>query len=137
MKLVLVRLLFPDDVSGPATSSEPQRPATQARAALAKADREEAAILLQVSTMAPQTDYSNPQIVWRPDGHGVWVNGDDGAVRGIEAKTGKVVSTLKGHDPATKVRSLWAGKLPDHNGGQRELLVTGGFDKKVLIWECG
>ena len=136
MKLILVRLLFPHDASGPATSSEPQRPATQARAALAKADREEAAILLQVSTMAPQTDYSNPQIVWRPDGSGVWVNGDDGAVRGIEAKTGKVVTTLKGHDPATKVRTLWAGKVPDERGGKREVLVSGGFDKKVLIWKC-
>ena len=136
MKLILVRLLFPNIASGPAPSSEPQRPNTQARAALANADREEAAILLQVNTMAPQTDYSNPQVVWRPDGSGVWVNGDDGAIRGIEAKTGKVVTTLKGHDPATKVRSLWAGNVPDHSGSQREVLVSGGFDKRVLIWKC-
>jgi hypothetical protein len=100
--------------------------------------------------MAPQTPYSTPQIVWRPDGSGVWVNGDDGVVRGVEVVTGKVVAQLKGHDVGAKVRCLWAGMMnvrDDTGEGaeegvaegmkEEEWLVSGGFDKKVIIWKTG
>ena len=84
-------------------------------------------------------------MVWRPDGSGVWVNGDDGIVRGIEAKTGKVVHLLRGHEAGTKVRSLWAGYVGQGGSGggrggdereqkQEEVVVSGGFDKRVIIW---
>ena len=130
MKLIVVRLLFP----GAEVQAAPGgTQASQARTALAVQDKEDAAIRLQVSTLAPQTPYSTPVVVWRPDGSGVWVNGDDGVVRGIEVKTGKVVTMLKGHEAGTKVRTLWAGEVVQDGVG-REILVSGGFDKRVFIW---
>ena len=95
MKLIIVRLLIPSSTS-PSTAADrgPETQAAQTRANLAVRDREDTAILVHVSTLAPQTPYSTPQVVWRPDGSGVWVNGDDGVLRGLEAKTGKVVATL-------------------------------------------
>ena len=151
MKLIIVRLLFPDSTSAPSTGRQAPPEATQAsqaRAALALSDREDTAIRLHVSTMAPQTPYSTPQVVWRPDGSGVWVNGDDGVVRGIEVMTGKVVALLKGHEPGSKVRSLWAGMMTvkennddgaeeagDECESVEEWLVSGGFDKKVIVWK--
>jgi WD40 repeat protein len=141
MKLIVVRLLFPDASS----TVQPQTQAAMARSMLAMQDREDAAIRLHISTLAPQTPYSTPQVVWRPDGTGVWVNGDDGAIRGIEMQSGKVVAVLKGHEPGTKVRTLWAGQVSGKRGelgegddrGGREVLVSGGFDKRVFVWGCG
>lgn len=140
MKLLIVRLLFPGPVQDqPQPSQGLQTPASRARAELALQDREDAAISIHITTMAPQTPYSTPQVVWRPHGDGVWVNGDDGAIRGIEVSTGKVVAVLKGHEPGTKVRTLWAGNLKsagsdDTSQSDQEVLISGGFDKKVLIW---
>lgn len=148
MKLLIVRLLFPPweapAASTPARSlraslldeeaTVTETQASQARAALAIADREFAAIQIHCTTMAPQTAYSTPAIAWRPDGSGVWVNGDDGAVRGIEASTGKIISTLlRGHEPGSKVRCLWAGKIDD-NAEEKEILASGGFDQKLIVW---
>ncbi|KAJ5483949.1 hypothetical protein N7539_005745 [Penicillium diatomitis] len=143
MKVIIVRLLFPSaPSSGNATSSTTEAAVTQASQALealALQNREDAAILIQANTFAPQTSYSTPQVAWRPDGSGVWVNGDDGVVRGIEIKTGKVVATLKqGHEPGFKVRTIWAGfvDVPGETGRKREeWLVSGGFDKKLIIWK--
>jgi WD40 repeat protein len=142
MKLLIVRLLIPPYTEQTNTSAQPmmrrsllddtlvtETQASQARAALAVADREAAAIQIHTTTMAPQTAYSTPAIAWRPDGSGVFVNGDDGAIRGIEASTGKVISTLKGHEEGSKVRCLWAGKVEDE-----EWLVSGGFDQQLIIW---
>lgn len=75
--------------------------------------------------------------------HGVLtdlVNGDDGVVRGIETKTGKVVTLLKdGHEPACKVRTIWAGyvavPLEDGDTGQEEWVISGGFDKRLVVWK--
>ena len=130
MKVIIVRLLFPGS-----KKDEPLTVASTARANLALQDREDAAITLQVSVQAPQTPYSTPQIVWRPDGSGLWTNGDDGVIRGVEAKTGKVVTLLRGHEVGSKVRTLWAGYLQGSDGEPREVLVSGGFDKKVFVWE--
>ena len=118
------------DSSNPALTQ-----AAQARESLARQDREDAAIKVNVSTMAPQTQYSTPQVCWRPDGSGVWVNGDDGALRGIEAKTGKIVALLKGgHEAGSKIRSIWAGWVK-FEGRQEEWLVSGGFDKRLIVWK--
>jgi WD40 repeat protein len=143
MKLLIVRLLFPPYSESPTQpprvavrasllddSPATETQASQARAALAVADREDAAIHIHCNTFAPQTAYSTPAVAWRPDGSGVWVNGDDGAIRGIEASTGKVVSTLKGHEDGSKVRCLWAGEVDGE-----ELLVSGGFDQKLIVWQ--
>lgn len=70
--------------------------------------------------------------------------------------TGKVVALLKGHEAGTKVRSLWAGMMrvsksdravrdleyDDGDGNNRaeeeeEWLVSGGFDKRVIVWKVG
>jgi WD40 repeat protein len=132
MKLIVVRLLFPG-LNVQAAPGGTQ--ASQARTELAVQDKEDAAIRLQVSTLAPQTPYSTPVVVWRPDGSGVWVNGDDGVVRGIEVKTGKVITMLKGHEAGTKVRTLWTGEIAaGDDAAKREVLVSGGFDKRVFIW---
>ena len=152
MKLIIVRLLFPESTTALSMARHAHPEATQgsqARAALALSDREDAAITIHVSTMAPQTPYSTPQVVWRPDGSGVWFNGDDGVVRGVEVMTGKVVALLKGHEQGSKVRSLWAGMMTvrensdddttgeegNENTREEEWLVSGGFDKKVSVWK--
>lgn len=131
MKLIIVRLLFPSSAGTPDT--EPRTQASQARTALAVQDREEHAIKLHVSTMSPQTPYSTPQVVWRPGGSGVFVNADDGVVRGLDTDSGKVVSLLRAHEVGRKVRTLYAGyeSGPD---GKKEILVSGGFDKKAFVW---
>ena len=114
--------------------------ATQAArvgAALTKKDREEAAILVHTSTEAPQTNYSTPQACWQPNGSGVWVNGDDGVLRGIEAKNGKVIAKLNGgHDPGTKIRTIWAAWVGEDEG-REEWVVSGGFDQKLVVWKAG
>ncbi|KIW08833.1 hypothetical protein, variant [Verruconis gallopava] len=159
MKLIIARLLFPtgpeparrlnadpadsaalsrasllDDASG-ANETAVQ----QARAALALQDREAAAIAIHCTTMAAQTPYSTPTLAWRPDGSGVWVNGDDGVVRGIEAATGKVVSNLEGHEAGSKIRCLWAGYIAGTVTGvadaeKKECLLSGGFDQRLIAW---
>ncbi|CAG5179313.1 uncharacterized protein ALTATR162_LOCUS9140 [Alternaria atra] len=146
MKLLIVKLLLPptrSSVSDTQTSLEPDGPVTQAsqaRAELLVADKEEAATLVNVSTLAPQTSYSTPRLVWRPDGSGVYVSSDDGVVRGIEAKSGKLISSLKAHEPGSKLRCLWAGQMvgPDAHGsdgnGKAEYLISGGFDQKLIVW---
>jgi WD40 repeat protein len=143
MKLLIARMLIPpweETVTAPPTvlrtsllddnpdATETQ--ASQARVALLLADKEEAAIQIHCTTLSPQSAYSTPAVAWRPDGSGVWVNGDDGVVRGIEAASGKIVATLKGHEPGSKVRCLWAGMV-----GDEEWLVSGGFDQKLLVWK--
>lgn len=139
MKLLIVKLLLP-----PTRSSElvteispgldgPVTQASQARAELAVADKEEAAILINVSTLAPQTSYSTPRLVWRSDGSGVYVSSDDGVVRGIEAKSGKLISSLKAHEPGSKIRCLWTGRMMN-NDEKTEYLISGGFDQKLVVW---
>ena len=139
MKVIIVRLLFPSadtldlDPGKTAATVEPVTQASQALASLSLQNREDAAILIQANTFAPQTAYSTPQVVWRPDGSGVWVNGDDGVIRGIETKTGKVVSLLKdGHAVGCKVRTIWAGWVGDNRN--EEWVVSGGFDKRLIAW---
>lgn len=150
MKLLIVRLLIPpyNPIAAPppaaasrtslldsAVGHETQ--ASQARAALVIADREDKAIICHVATGASQTAYSTPAVVWRPEDGGVWVNGDDGVVRGFEAGTGKACGVLGGlgvkgaHEPGAKVRCLWAGKGGEAQG---EVLVSGGFDQRVVVW---
>ncbi|KIX98857.1 uncharacterized protein Z520_05318 [Fonsecaea multimorphosa CBS 102226] len=145
MKLLIVRLLFPTSTYNSTNSIalENETQASQARAALALQDREDAAIKLHVTTMAPQTPYSTPQVVWRPGGKGVFVNADDGVIRGLDTHSGKVVAMLKAHEVGSKVRTLWAGweaAEPGANGHgkeKKEVLVSGGFDKKVFFWRVG
>ncbi|OCK77637.1 hypothetical protein K432DRAFT_114919 [Lepidopterella palustris CBS 459.81] len=158
MRLIIVRLLLPPPASLKADSA-PESPepysraspqsglsipdaaaptqASQARAALIVKDREDAAILVQCSTLAPQTQYSTPTLAWRPDGSGVWVNSDDGIIRGIEASTGKVVAALEGHEVGSKIRCLWAGWVEvgeDDDQRMEEWIVSGGFDQRLIVW---
>jgi hypothetical protein len=158
MKLLLVRLLFPSDDPEPAShrmiapgtaptplgtllddagSSNMTAAAQQARVALVLQDREAAAIVIHCTTMAPQTQYSTPALAWRPDGSGVWVNSDDGVIRGIEASTGKVVANLEGHGPGSKIRCLWAGYVGVGGGADgegKECMLSGGFDQRLIAW---
>ena len=142
MKLLVVRLLIPMEESSLVAANPIRGPdgtvtqASQARAELLVQDREEAAILINISTLAPQTQYSTPRVVWRPDGSGVYVSSDDGIVRGIEATTGKVVSILEAHDPGSKIRCLWAGHLKNDTEKEStsEHLISGGFDQKLIAW---
>lgn len=136
MRLIIVRILSSIFVKSPTLRrSELLTQADQTRENRAVQDREDAAIHLSVSTLAPQTPYSTPQVCWRPDGSGVWVNGDDGALRGLEAKTGKIVATLKGgHEAGSKIRSVWAGRVGP-SGGEEEWVVSGGFDRRLVVWK--
>lgn len=99
---------------------------------------------MQCTAPAPQTPYSTPQIVWRVDGSGVWINGEDGVVRGVDVSSGEVVDVLggkgekKGHEVGSKVRSVWAGVVrntsEDGKEKEGEWVVSGGFDKRVIVW---
>ncbi|CAZ85179.1 unnamed protein product [Tuber melanosporum] len=117
-------LPHPNDSSllGIVTSSVPHM-----KFLLVRVDSEE--VIMEVFTGAPQSVYSTAVFGWRAGGDGVWVNGDDGVVRGIERKTGKVMARLRASEGSEKVRSLWTGVV----GGQ-EVLVTGGFDKGIKVW---
>lgn len=148
MKILILKLLLPptrpaeanDTAEAEAAEPVALTQASQARAELLIADREETAILVNVSTMAPQTAYSTPRLTWRPDGTGVYVSSDDGIVRGIEAKSGKLIASMEGHVPGSKLRCLWAGTLGAHNNeastltGSREVLISGGFDQRLILW---
>jgi len=154
MKLLLIRLLYPTNgssvdgagavappgspastISNPATSATPMA-TQQARAALAAQDREVAAILIHCNTLSPQSTYSTPSLAWRPDGSGVWVNSDDGTVRGIETSTGKVVAKLQGHKPGSKIRCISTASVcfEPKSSNQEEVLISGGFDQQLIIW---
>ncbi|KAK9476764.1 WD40-repeat-containing domain protein [Lipomyces japonicus] len=85
-------------------------------------------IVKNTFTKAPQDAYSSGRITWRPHASGIWCNGDDGIIRGIELSTGNVVAELKHHEG--KVKALYSG-IVDGN----EVLVTGGFDKTIAVWE--
>lgn len=143
LKVMVVRLLFPSTNTLSASNAPPvdgMTQATQAFAALEIQNREDAAIVLQANTFAPQTAYSTPQVAWRPDGSGIWANGDDGVIRGIETKTGKVITILKnGHEPGCKVRTIWAGFVNvaggEGNTVQEEWVISGGFDKQLIVWK--
>lgn len=137
MRLLIVRLLWPRSPPGGLQAPEQTTQASQARANLRIQEVEHAAILVCTSTLAPQTPYSTPQVVWRPSGSGVWVNGDDGVLRGIEAKTGKLISMLKdGHEPGSKIRSIWCGWIKDEMGNWPEWVVSGGFDRRLIAWSA-
>ncbi len=89
-------------------------------------------IVINAWTGAPQSDLGVPsRFAWRADGSGFYVNSDDGIIRGIETKTGKVVAKLgeygTGHESA--VRSIWAGIVDGE-----EIVVSGSFDRTVRIW---
>jgi len=86
-------------------------------------------VVKELFTGAPQSAYSTAVVAWRPDGSGVWLNADEGIVRGLEVKTGKVKATLKACAGGEKVRTLWAGCVEG-----KEMLVTGGFDKGLKVW---
>lgn len=140
MKLFVVRLLIPSGQASLLDTNRELTQASQARAELLIQDRDEAAIIVNVSTLAPQTQYSTPRLVWRPDGSGIYLSSDDGQVRGIEAITGKLMATLDGHDPGSKIRCLWAGTFTTSSdsetdtSSQHEVLISGGFDQKLIVW---
>lgn len=144
MKLIIVKMLLPPPMASGAVVTDGAAPsldpayatqASQARAALALQDREAAAILIHCTTLAPQTNYSTPYLSWRPDASGIWVNGDDGVIRGIEVSTGKIVAALKdGHEPGSKIRCIWSGWVDDDR--KEEWVVSGGFDKRLVVWRA-
>lgn len=134
MKLLIVRLLFPAHgllaMSSEAAVERPTSAAAEERSRdLQVQNREEAAIMIACNTLAPQTQWSSPVVVWRPDGSGLFVGGDDGKIRGVEASTGKVICHLEAHEPAKKIRCLWTGKVDEE-----EWLLSGGFDQQLVLW---
>ena len=134
LKLLVVRMLIPPHSTTLAESTGSSRQVGQAREELSTQSREEAAIHLSINTLAPQTPYSTAQVCWRPDGSGIWINGDDGVMRGIDAITGEVAVTLKnGHEAGSKIRSMWAGMVR-FEGQDEEWVLSGGFDKKLIVW---
>jgi len=154
MKVLIVRLIFPKEIGESsntvldvpsripryehALSNEtpPSSANPELRAAVALQDREDTAVLLHCNAFAPQTHFSTPAIAWRPDGSGLWVNSDDGVVRGIEAHTGKLRTSLVGHEPDSKIRCLWAGELRTKAQGDvvEEVIISGGFDQRLITW---
>lgn len=140
MKLLIVKLLLPVENEPSSENNEgvvtqPITQASQARAELLLQDREEAAITVNVSTMAPQTAYSTPRLVWRPDGSGVYVSSDDGIIRGFEASTGQLMTSLDAHEPGSKIRCLCSGQTKfGSSEDAEEFLMTGGFDQKLILW---
>ncbi|KAF2440496.1 hypothetical protein P171DRAFT_457360 [Karstenula rhodostoma CBS 690.94] len=142
MKLLVVKLLLPPEAEVSSDGSEgvisqPATQASQARADRLLQEKEEAAIMVNVSTMAPQTAYSTPRLMWRPDGSGIYVSSDDGVVRGFETNTGRLMASLTAHEPGSKIRCLCAGQANFGADDQEEFLLTGGFDQKLVLWRTG
>ncbi|TID26289.1 hypothetical protein E2P81_ATG00764 [Venturia nashicola] len=155
MKLLVVKLLYPPATatdksaqggesvfpqiqhSSPADVATTTEAAQQARAALAVQDREVGAILVHCNTLSPQSAYSTPTLAWRPDGSGVWVNSDDGTIRGIETSTGKIVAKLQGHEPGSKIRCLSTASicLGEVESKTEEWVLSGGFDQSLILWK--
>lgn len=155
MKALIVRLLYPNHesstlsqqggesvssqtlLSSPAEAATTTAAAQQARIALAVQDREVGAILIQCNTLSPQSAYSTSALSWRPDGSGVWVNSDDGIIRGIETSTGKIVAKLQGHEPGSKIRCLSTASicLGQAESKTEEWVISGGFDQKLILWK--
>ena len=129
MKVLLVRLLYP---SPGVEYSLDKRDMLNGSGDVSNS-REALAMLVHCNTMVAQTQYSVPLVTWRPDGSGMWVNSDDGIIKGIDL-TGKIVSTLKGHDAGCRVRCFYAGYISDENN-PKEILISGGFDQRVINWE--
>jgi WD40 repeat protein len=155
MKVIIARLLFPKSgaldsapgnlqstgvekspPSAPDSALDPAAPTIPPdRTIIAQRGRDEAALLLCCNSFAPQTQYSTPCIAWRPGGGGLWVNSDDGIIRGIDTTTGRVVTKLEGHETASKIRCLWAGRVSiGLNDSPEEWLVSGGFDQLLIAW---
>ncbi|KAH7126983.1 quinon protein alcohol dehydrogenase-like superfamily [Dendryphion nanum] len=151
MKVLMVQLLIPpipdnrleianDQLEDDALDSRPLTQSALARAELLVRDREDAAIKISVNTMAPQSKYSTPTLRWRPDGTGIYVNSDDGIIRGLDMATGKLKASLEGHEAGSKIRCLVAGprKAGAHTSvsGERigEYLISGGFDQRLILW---
>ncbi|KAK6520794.1 hypothetical protein TWF506_001039 [Arthrobotrys conoides] len=81
--------------------------------------------------------YSTGIVAWRGDtsASGLWINGDDGVVKGVEIKSGKVKAELKGHN-GRKVRCLAAGTVVEEDE-EEELMISGGFDGGLNVWRIG
>ncbi|KAK6536887.1 hypothetical protein TWF281_001096 [Arthrobotrys megalospora] len=81
--------------------------------------------------------YSTGIVAWRGDtaASGIWVNGDDGVVKGVEIKSGKVKAELKAHN-GRKVRCLAAGAIVEEDE-EDEIMVSGGFDGGLNVWRIG
>lgn len=79
-----------------------------------------------ILTMSPQDKFSTPMITWRRNGHGIWVLGDDGVLRGINLNNTDIVE-IKGH--TSKIKYI-------HNVGDddNEKVVTIGDDKSIKLW---
>ncbi|KAJ6260998.1 hypothetical protein Dda_3663 [Drechslerella dactyloides] len=92
----------------------------------------DSAITVPVS-LAP---FSTGVVAWRGDApaSGIWVNGDDGVVKGVEIKSGEVKAELTAHE-GRKVRCLVAGSIvTDEEEEEEEILVSGGFDGALKVW---
>ncbi|GEQ69615.1 hypothetical protein JCM33374_g3288 [Metschnikowia sp. JCM 33374] len=81
-------------------------------------------ILCNLNTSSPQDKFSDAEISWRYDGSGIWVIGDDGAIRGLDLVSGSVDVHLEGHDGRIKCVSFYEDRV-----------VSCGTDRKVLAWE--
>ncbi|GAO47532.1 WD40 repeat-like protein [Saitoella complicata NRRL Y-17804] len=90
-------------------------------------DLSQSRVIGDLWTDAPQNEYSTPRVVWRGSGDGIWVNGDDGVLRGYDVSTKRKIGVLAGHEG--NVKAVWAGTVEG-----REVVVTGGFDKTVRLW---
>jgi hypothetical protein len=139
MKALMVRLRFPPSFVIPtpirrnvAIVEDPEEGVENEAQAQAK---DAAAVLFHCSTMIGQTQYSLPVVTWRVDGTGIWFAGEEGVIKGID-RAGKIVSELRGHDATTKVRTLWSGWLELPEQGKKEILISGGFDQKLIIWHA-
>jgi len=157
MKVLLVRLLFPDLANDnsialmhPSRSVQSNMATTRETAGIRSSQpftgapatslddvdpREVAAVLVHTNTNVSQTRYSTPVVAWRPDGTGFWVNTEEGTIKGID-RTGKVQAVLQGHEAGSKVRCLWAGLVSKsgNDGPKEEILVSGGFDQRLVVW---
>jgi hypothetical protein len=137
MKVLLVRLLFPNTLTDQQQHDEDRNPLNAAREQEQQQAREAAAVLFHANSLIAQTLYSMPLVAWRPDGSGVWVACDGGVVKGLDL-SGKIVAELggRGHDQGSKIRCLDVGYVPtdEADGGRKEYLISGGFDGKVVIW---
>ncbi|KAG5417632.1 hypothetical protein I9W82_005268 [Candida metapsilosis] len=93
-------------------------------------------IIKNLNTLSPQDKFSQPMISWKLDSKekesGIWVMGEDGAIRGLDIVDDRVVVELaqvdgKGHQTKIKDFTYFLD-----NGN--EVLVTSGIDRQTFEW---
>lgn len=81
-------------------------------------------ILANFNTLSPQDKYSEAKVIFRPNGEGVWIFGDDGIIRALELSSGSITHEFKAHEGRIKAMALL-----------NDSIITCGIDRDIKFWK--